>query len=308
MATNRLYLFVLWATLLAAVAGSQAGCSSPETVAAGAKAAETGSADTAGADAADAADATAPADTDPVDSATTDAAETDADGTQGAAPQRVLFVGNSYTYVNDLPAMTAAFAAHATPPQTWEVGSSTLGGAFLVDHLTKTDAVAQIAKATWTWVVLQGQSLEPAGVPASFEKGASQLSTLVHKTPAQLAFYTTWPRKAGSEVYDQAFSGGTPAALFAKLKAELELVATQNQGVRVPVGDAWMVALQDQPGIELYQADGSHPTVAGTYLAACVFAVRLGGVDAKTVNWQPEGVPAEQGQALRKICAEVAGQ
>lgn len=302
MSPNRIRSVVVAAALLAAALGVQVGCRSPETAASTALDADV--ATTAKDDVAGTADAAT------VDSAAVDAAAPeagDADTTPAGSGQKVLFVGNSYTYVNDLPAMAAAFAAHATPPQTWEVGSSTLGGAFLVDHLTKTDAVAQIAKGTWTWVVLQGQSLEPAGVPASFEKGASQLSTLVHKTPAQLAFYTTWPRKAGNEVYGQAFSGGTPAALFAKLKAETELVATQNQGVRVPVGDAWMVALQEQPGIELYQADGSHPTVAGTYLAACVFAVRLGGVDAKTVEWQPDGVSAEQGTALRKICADIGG-
>ncbi len=305
MRSSQVFCLVRWLVALAGIASLQVACRSPQPVASSAPTADVAQVNPDGV--ADA-EADPPGDAAVADQGATAAATADADTAATAAAPRVLFVGNSYTYVNDLPAMTAAFAAHAVPPQTWEVASSTLGGAFLGDHLTKTDAVAQIAKATWTWVVLQGQSLEPAGTPSTFEKGASQMSALVHKTAAQLAFYTTWPRKAGNEVYAQAFSGGTPAALFAKLKAEMELVATQNQGVRVPVGDAWMVALQEQPAIELYQDDGSHPTIAGTYLAACVLAVRLAGVDAATVDWQPDALPADQAKALRKICAGVALQ
>ena len=221
-----------------------------------------------------------------------------------SAPQKILFIGNSYTYVNDLPAMTAQFAAHAVPAQTWQVTSVTLGGARLIDHLTKTDAVAQIQQASASWVVLQGQSLEPAVDQAGFLQGAKALAKEVHATKAQLAYYTTWPRKAGDALYAQAWSGGNPTALYSKLKSATQLAADQTKGVRVPVADAWMAALAAHPEVDLYQADGSHPSVAGTYLAACVFARTLAGVDASTVTWRPEGLAESAAVALRQVCQE----
>lgn len=221
---------------------------------------------------------------------------------QPVPPGAVLFIGNSYTYVNDLPAMAAAFAAHAAPPQQWQVDSVTLGGARLIDHMTKTNALARIAEGTWTWVILQGQSVEPALDPPGFLAGAKGLSDAVHKTTAQLGFYSTWPRKAGDALYAEAWSGGTPAALYAKLKTQTQKAADQNGAIRVPVADAWMALLAAHPEIELYQADGSHPTTAGTYLAACVFARVLGGVHPDTVTWRPDGLDDTAAAALRKAC------
>ncbi len=215
-------------------------------------------------------------------------------------PPNVLFIGNSYTYVNDLPAMTAQFAQSAGVKV--QQASVTQGGATLAVMLAQTEAVTKIAEGGWTHVVLQGQSVEPAGDLTNFLAAAKTLANDVHKVKAQVAFYQTWPRKAGDALYQQAWTGGTQAALAKLLHDGYEKAAVQNGGVRVPVGDAWMLTLAKHPEIELYQGDGSHPVPAGTYLAACVFSVTLFGVNPAKVVWAPDGMSMQVASALRQMC------
>lgn len=221
----------------------------------------------------------------------------------GQNPQKILFLGNSYTYVNDLPGMTVSFAAAGgvAISQT----SVTQGAATLGILLTDTSAKTVIAKGGWTYVVIQGQSVEPAYDVAAFLKNAQTLAAAANNVCAVAAFYQTWPRKVGDALYKETWSGGTQAKLAQILHDGYEKAAEQAGGVRVPVGDAWMKALKEHPEIELYQADGSHPVVAGTYLAACVFAGKLFAVDPKTVTWKPGELPATAAVALRTVCAEV---
>ena len=218
-----------------------------------------------------------------------------------AAPApNVLFIGNSYTFVNDLPTMTVLFAqaGGVTLQQT----SVTQGGATLAVLIAQTQAVAMIAQGGWTHVVLQGQSLEPAFDVASFLASAHVLADDAHKAGAAVSFYQTWPRKVGDAVYQEPMAGGSPQSLAQLLHDGYEKAAQQNGGVRVPVGDAWMLTLAQHPEIALYQADGSHPLVSGTYLAACVFSATLFAVQPEKVTWVPDGLDAKQASALRAMC------
>lgn len=227
------------------------------------------------------------------------------DGTSdgAAAPATVLFIGNSYTYVNDLPAMVVAFAASAGVAVV--AAAATLGGATLAHWLTDPGAQAQLAKGGWTWVVIQGQSVEPAADPATFLKNALLLAGQAKKAGAKPAFYQTWPRQAGDALYQETWTGGSPQKLAALLKNAYAAAAQQSGGVRVAVGDAWMATLAQLPEVPLYQEDGSHPTVAGTYLAACVFARTLWGVDPDTVKWVPAGLALSFATNLRAVCKQV---
>ena len=220
---------------------------------------------------------------------------------QGQKPN-VLFIGNSYTYTNDLPGMTAQFAkaGGVTMQQT----SVTQGSATLAVVIAQTAALATIAQGGWTHVVLQGQSVEPATDLPGFLASAKTLADAVHKAGGAVAFYQTWPRKAGDAVYQEVWSGGSPQSLAKLLHDGYEQAAQQNGGVRVPVGDAWMLTLTQRPAIALYQGDGSHPLGAGTYLAACVFSVTLFGIDPDAVHWAPDGIADADASALRAMCRQ----
>ncbi|MEP7346984.1 MAG: hypothetical protein ABI877_17065, partial [Gemmatimonadaceae bacterium] len=74
---------------------------------------------------------------------------------------RILFIGNSLTYTNDLPSLVAEIARVDGRP----IGVATVAAAntALVDHLTQTDATSRIAQGGWDAVVLQ-QGPTPAGL------------------------------------------------------------------------------------------------------------------------------------------------
>ena len=225
--------------------------------------------------------------------------------TGSTAPATILFIGNSYTYTNDLPGMFIALLGSTTPPLPWKQDSVVAGAATLQVQATSTGAMAKIAQGGWTWVVLQGQSVEPACWPDNFVYWAKILAQQVKTAKAKLAYFSTWPRKVGSTDLADPCPGATPAAMFAKLKAGYQQAADQTGGLRVPVGDAWMQVVQNNPEIELYNGDLSHPSVAGTYLTACVFAKVLVGIDPQLATLVPEGISLEQALILRKVAAQI---
>jgi hypothetical protein len=226
-------------------------------------------------------------------------------GGAGAPALRVLFVGNSYTYVNDLPTVVKQLADSAAVPLT--VDSVTLGGASLADHASSTGAVDRIRQGGWTHVVLQGQSVEPLVDPVTFASGAAALAAEVKKVGAQTVFYETWARKAGDGVYQQPWSGGTPAAMQAGLRAAYQEVAAVASGVVAPAGDAWETTLSQQPTIVLFQADGSHPSLDGTYLVACVFHAILTGHSPVGIAAHPPALGAAEAATLQAIAAATTG-
>jgi hypothetical protein len=217
------------------------------------------------------------------------------------ATLRVLFVGNSYTFQNDLPARVAAVAVSDSGGPALEVESIAVGGARLLDHLATPATVAAIRDGGWTHVVLQGQSVEPLYDRAGFAAAAAGLAAEVVAAGAEALFYETWARQVGSDVYAESWSGGTPAAMQAGLRDAYAAVAAAAGGRMVPVGDAWERALAEHPTIGLFDSDGSHPSPAGTYLAACVFHAVLSGRRPSAVDGAPPGLAPADAAELRTV-------
>jgi hypothetical protein len=194
----------------------------------------------------------------------------------GPKAVRVLFIGNSFTFVNDLPKMIAELAeAGKQPPLEHE--RETPGGASFEKHWKDGKAAKKIAAGPWDFVVLQEQSQRPlVNRPLMFEY-AAKLDGEIRKHGAKTLLYQTWA------VQDQ------PEQQPALSKAYLDLGTELNARV-APVGIAWQKALEDNPKLVLHSADKSHPSKAGTYLAACVFYAAIYGKS-------PEGLPGKIGGA-----------
>ena len=174
---------------------------------------------------------------------------------------RMLFIGNSFTTRNDLPGMLTEIAVGRRTAVYHDVISA--GGASLRRHLNA-GASERIREARWDYVVLQEQSTLPIKNRRRFHENVRELAPAVNDAGAKLVLYMTWARKA--EPQNQALL----TAGYNDIGAELEAIV-------VPAGNAWelMLAAHDRPA--LHDTDGSHPTVAGTYLAACTFFFALFG-------------------------------
>ena len=282
------------------------GCSSDGTVA--------GNAAPADADAADAGTADAPmADAPAADAPTMDVGAPDTlTADAGPAALRVLFIGNSYTYVNDLPGMLANIAATAGTPPTITTDEVVQGGASLENHWDNGLAQPKILQRQWTHVVLQGQSLEPLTAlgPSTFFGYAQQFSDLVVGAGAQPTLFVTWARAAGDPIYSPLPYGSfaCPAEMQDELTIAYENVAQLwPQSILACAGEAFQRSLARFPGIVLQQSDLSHPTVAGTYLAASTFYVALTGKPVPAQSEVPAGLSAEDAANLRDV-AQVGSQ
>lgn len=175
------------------------------------------------------------------------------------APIRVLFIGNSHTYVNKVPEQLLALAKAAQPPKPLQVESVAIGGATLERQLTDGRAMGAIARGGWDDVVLQEQSAQAVLEPQRFETSATALVAAIRKVGAKPVLSMGWVRK---DLTDYTQNDWTNAVLK---------VASSSRASVAPVGQAWRLALEKNPGSPLYQADGNHASPQGSYLAACVF-------------------------------------
>ena len=190
----------------------------------------------------------------------------------------VLFIGNSYIGVNDLPNTLRQLALSLGDTMT--VASSAPGGYTLFQHSTYALTLTAIASQPWDYVVMQEQSqlgALPADVTTT-ELGASALAELIEENweCSYPVFYMTWGRQNGDAQNCANFPFMcTYDGMQQGLRTNYIALAEYNDGYVSPVGAAWKVVRDTQPGINLYDADGSHPSPAGTYLAACVFYCTL---------------------------------
>jgi hypothetical protein len=180
----------------------------------------------------------------------------------------VLFLGNSYTTVNDLPGTFAALAASGGH----SVGTQTLaqGGETLAQHAASPADATAISSGHWDYVVLQEQSEVPslaAMAQAQMYPAAIRLISMIRKAGGQPLLFLTWGHRDG---WPQPGLGSYPAMQAAVDQSYRRLSAAQHVPV-APVGWPWWTLLGQEPGAGLWQSDGSHPTTEGTYLAACVF-------------------------------------
>ena len=178
---------------------------------------------------------------------------------------RVLFLGNSYTYFNDLPAILSelAKAGHQCSVETRMIAP---GGKRLKDHWESPASREALNSQAWDFVILQDQSTlgtniyfkgnTRVGGDEIFRPYAELWANEIRKHHATPVFYLTWARKATPE--DQL------ALNYAYIHA-----AKKTRSVVAPVGLAWAQVQQADPAIDLYYRDGSHPSPPGSYLAAC---------------------------------------
>ena len=241
--------------------------------------------------------------------------------------QRVLFIGNSFTRFNNLPQMYERLVLEARVRiPTLEVEAATDGSKWLIDHERDArDEGSHLSQALaspegWTEVVIQAQSQNPTFPHdgpdfTGAAQAAAYLSGRAKEAGARVAFFMTWGYRDG----DSLNPGISPD--YETMQRRLEdgyrtfaerVRADGVEAIVVPVGLAFEAIYDEEsagggdPLAEgslfraLYGADGRHPSVAGTYLAALVFAgTFFPDVDLTKIEYEPSGLPRDSGSRLR---------
>jgi hypothetical protein len=191
----------------------------------------------------------------------------------------VLFVGNSYTYTNDLPLMFTNLAGSGGRPVV--TAMSAPGGYTLEQHTANPTTLDLIAQGGWDYVVLQEQSQYPT-IPYyrlnSTYPSARGLDSMIVAHGERTAFFMTWGRKHGGQQIINGYCS-YPFANFCQMQDTLAFaymeISRELNAILCPVGLCWEQAVTLNPQVNLWQADGSHPTLEGSYLAACSFYATL---------------------------------
>jgi hypothetical protein len=220
-----------------------------------------------------------------------------------------LFIGNSYTYVNDLPQLTSDVALSAG--DTLVVASSTFGGSTLAAHSVYANTLSMIAQGTWDYVILQEQSQLPsfdiAQVEAESFPYAHILDSLIRAANpcTETLFYMTWGRKNGDAnncaVWPPVCNYDGMDSL---LNLRYRMMAEMNDAVVSPVGAIWHQIRNENSNIELYAADESHPSAAGSYAAACSFYEIIFGHPATQIT-SSNSLPEADAEWIRNIAHDV---
>jgi len=204
--------------------------------------------------------------------------------------KNVLFLGNSYTYYNNLPLLVQKAATSAGDTFTYD--TNTPGGHRLKGHATNPISISKIQTGNWDYVVLQDQSQYPsfpdAQVATEVYPYATQLSNLIklHNPCATTAFFMTWGRENG----DAGNCGGwSPVCTYEGmdnlLRQRYQIMANDNNGITSPVGAVWRYLRTNHPTINLYSGDGSHPSSTGSYAGAITFYCSLFQKDPTQVTF-----------------------
>ncbi len=214
---------------------------------------------------------------------------------------RVLFIGNSFTSVNDLPSMFARLAnsgGHRT-----EAKMATGNGWTLAQHTNSPSTIQKMKSERWDYIVLQEQSLVPATQHSranSMYPASDSLIESIRNVPSSPLYFQTWAYRNGWP------GGGIPD--FEGMQAAVdtgyqEMSANFNVPI-APVGDSWFNSWKRSPQIQLWQEDGMHPTVNGTYLAACVFYATIFNESPVGLDYTAD-IPVDEARMIQSTAALV---
>jgi hypothetical protein len=166
---------------------------------------------------------------------------------------RLLFIGNSLTYTNDLPALVQEIGK--LDGKKISVHSLSLPDHSLEDHWNNGNAETEIEKGIYDIVVLQqGPSAKPES-QALLMDYAGRFTKACREHHAKAALYMVWPFKSRLFDLDQVIASYSNAA-------------SRTGSLLCPAGKAWKYAWEKDPGLDLYGPDNFHPGIKGSVLAA----------------------------------------
>lgn len=220
---------------------------------------------------------------------------------------RVLFIGNSYTYFNDMPETVHKIAA--TQGVNLSYTQFTPGGYFLSGHVKTKELIQSIKKGGWDYVIMQEQSAAPSmptqTVLQNTYPPAHTLDSLIrtYNEQAKVIFYMTWGHKDGcqDEVANYPLNS-TYEGMQERLKTSYLEMAYQNNAWCAPVGMAWERIRVERPDYILYMPDRSHPSALGSYLVANVIFSTIYQRPYQTQ--EIPGCPVEQAEYIQQVAQQ----
>ena len=219
---------------------------------------------------------------------------------QSDDPLQILFIGNSYTFVNEMPEVFAELAELGDH----EVNVTMLAkaGFSLDDHAQDPETRKVLDSQSWDYVILQEKSNLPILDKEEMTHGVRQLNELTAGHGTKTILFMPWAYRDGfpaAELDDYQAMQSLVANVYLAVAAEFELSVA-------PVGIVWQAALERDPQLDLWSSDGSHPSPLGSYLAANVFyALIFGQSPVGKIDLEGVEITAKTEKLLQEITADL---
>jgi len=166
----------------------------------------------------------------------------------------LLFIGNSHTFYNDMPATVRGLAE----AEGWECRVTMIahGGWYLAQHAGEPDVKFNILRGRYDYVVLQ-EHAHPFGPEEKFREAAPVLAGMIREAGSRAVLFCTWARKAEPEMQEH-------------MNEVHREIARETGALAAPVGERWQAYQREHPETEMYAGDGEHASPAGSAFAAGV--------------------------------------
>lgn len=190
----------------------------------------------------------------------------------------VLFIGNSFTFMNNMPFIFKDIAV--SEGKKIHVDTVVEGGKDFNYHASQPETYEKIKSRKWDYVIIQGHSNELAQPESKIDKNslpfAKQIvdSIRANNICTQVVLYMTWGYKFGNPKW-------APIASYDSMQLRIRneyLRFADLLDARVsPVGEVWKTIRKNHSGINLYYTDNQHPNLLGSYVSACTFYASIFG-------------------------------
>ncbi|MEA3266152.1 MAG: hypothetical protein U9P42_04335, partial [Candidatus Fermentibacteria bacterium] len=163
------------------------------------------------------------------------------------------------------------------------------GGASYENHWGNQLLRKEIESGVWETVVFQEQSCMPVVDPSNTYLFGDSLAWLTEAAGGEPVFLMTWARK-------------NDPFMLEGLELGYSRMGAVHNSIVTPCGIAFDAVRRFHPEIDPYDGDGAHPSLHGTYLAACVITISLYDSDISSDSvWQPAEISLQAGEALRSM-------
>lgn len=192
---------------------------------------------------------------------------------------KIIFIGNSYTFYNDLPKLFQSLATENS--HSVEYREVLCGGRHLYDYLDRPDEYkvkldAILETETFDYAILQDHSVGAMIEPERFHDAVKRMKEKFGDRVKKIVLYATWGRKEGSATL--AEHGWTRLGMTETIAHEYRLCAENNRCAVSPVGECFADVMAHTDVIDLYNPDLTHPSYEGSCLAAIMHFATIFGV------------------------------
>lgn len=196
-------------------------------------------------------------------------------------PLKVLFIGNSYTHMNDMPKMFDKIAKDAGMNVHVEKCAQS-SATFKIHAEERPEVYEAIKSRKWDYIILQGFSrelaFEPNQIDSTIVPYADKLTKAIYENNpcTNVMFYMTWGYKHG---YSHREETNSYEKMTYKIRDGYTYLSNYYNVPVVPVGLVWQEVRKSNDKINLYAPDLAHPSKKGSYLVACTFFKSIFGVE-----------------------------